>query len=412
MGPHGLGKGWDDATVAAGHRDRAAAERSWQDFVAGRDPAGVRAEVLGSWHRSAGTVSPAIDQAPVLDDAPDRWLATPVAQAFRTIADELQAVALDGDFVAAVTDADGTIVWSVGGRTMRRRAEDVAFAPGGRWDEAAVGTNALGMALRTDRPTTVWSAEHYASFVHDWVCYSAPVHDPLTRLPCGVIDLSTTWRKATPLALSTVTALARLLDHALAGIAPGGLIGGGGLRLSMLGRSEITLDGVTITMAPRQVELLAVLSLHPDGLNLEQLHDRLHGERAILPSTTKAEISHVRHVLGAQVLNRPYRLAGPVWADHVEVLDAVRRGDVDAAVARYRGPLLPMSEAPAIVDHRNLLEVALIDAVVRAGSPDTLAGLAERVPHVEFLQELVVARLPGGDHRRSIALGRLDALRR
>ena len=32
---------------------------------------------------------------------------------------------------------------------MRRKAETVNFVPGGRWDEASVGTNALAIASRT-----------------------------------------------------------------------------------------------------------------------------------------------------------------------------------------------------------------------------------------------------------------------
>jgi len=398
--------------MSASNRDRETVERGWQAFVDGEAPKDVRAEVLGSWHRSAANVPVGIDQAPVIDDAAERWQATPVALAFRAIEEELRSVAVAGDFVAAVTDSGGTIVWSVGGRTMRRKAERVAFAPGGRWDEAAVGTNALAMALRDNRPATVWSAEHYASSLHDWVCYSAPIHDPMTQLPCGVIDLSTTWRRATPLALSTVTALARLLDHALAGTAPGGLMAGAGLQVNALGRGEVRIGGVTVTLAPRQIELLTVLTLFPDGLTLEQLHERLHGDRAVQPSTTKAEISHLRQVLGGHLLNRPYRLAPPLSADHLDVVTALRRGEVDRAVRAYRGRLLPMSESPTITDHRHVLDVAVRRAVLDAADPELTAALAEVMPDDDLVQERCAAQLPARDPRRALALGRLDGLRR
>ena len=62
-----------------------------------------------------------------------------------------------------MTDAETRILWTYGGRVMRRKAETVNFVPGGRWDEASVGTNALDLANRTGDPSMVFSAEHYAA---------------------------------------------------------------------------------------------------------------------------------------------------------------------------------------------------------------------------------------------------------
>lgn len=418
-------------------------ERTWQQFTEGERPQGVRPVVLRSWERCRH-VSLALDQAPLAGDAPARWRESRAGRASAAIADELTAAAVDGDFVAALTDAEGTIVWTAGGRTMRRRAEQVAFVPGGRWNEGAVGTNALGLALREDRPATVWSAEHYAPIVHDWVCYSAPVHDPTTGRVAGVVDLSTTWRRATPLALTTVSALARLFDQALrlgaaappgralepsgpqgppvllavdAGslVVPDGLPRPGpadqaALRLQVLGEAAVTLAGTALALPPRQLDLLAVLALAPGGLSLEALHDRLHGDRPVSPATTKAEVSHLRRALGPRLAGRPYRLVGPVAADHVEVLDALRHGRVTDAIGLYRGPLLPASDAPAIVEHRHLVDAAVRNAAVAAGDADDLARLAERMPHDPYLHECLVASLPPGDPRRALAQARLDVL--
>jgi hypothetical protein len=320
---------------------------------------------------------------------------------------------------------------------MRRRAESVAFVPGGRWGEDAVGTNALGLALREDRPAVVWSAEHYAPIVHDWVCYSAPFHDPLTGAVAGVIDLSTTWRRANPLALTTVTALARLYDQALAeaDLAPPDLGDPRGrygerprggvpalpvaatalevpLRLRLLGPAEVALGATPLLLPPRQVELLAVLALAPTGLTLDALHDRLHGDRPVRPSTTKSEVSHLRRVLGRRLANRPYRLLGPVTADHVDVLAAVGSERLDRALDLYRGPLLPASEAPALVEHRYLIDAAVRNAVLGGGTVGDLLRLAESMPDDAYVHELVVGRLPPTDPRRALAQAHLDSLLR
>ena len=443
-------------------RNRTAAERSWQRFTEGAVPDDVRPDVLRSWRRS-GHVPLSIDSAPVSTEAVDRWEDSPAGRAYTAVADELRTVAQEGDFVAAATDAEGTIVWTAGGRTMRRRAESVAFVPGGRWGEDAVGTNALGLALREGRPSVVWSAEHYAPIVHDWVCYSAPFHDPVTGAVAGVIDLSTTWRRANPLALTTVTALARLYDQALAatgvavrggrpgaangagclfGPGPAGAGAGAGpgsrpggdragasgsgfaevaglaaalevpLRLRLLGAAEVTLGHTPLLLPPRQVELLAVLALAPAGLTLDALHDRLHGDRPVRPSTTKAEVSHLRRVLGRRLASRPYRLVGPVLADHVEVLDAVGSERLDRALDLYGGPLLPASEAPALVEHRYLVDAAVRNAVLGGGTVAELARLADRMPDDAYLHELVVARLPRTDPRHALAQAHLDSLLR
>ena len=115
----------------------------------------------------------------------------------------------------AVTDAQTRILWTYGGRVMRRKAETVNFVAGGRWDDQSVGTNALDLANRLAEPSMVFSAEHYAPIVHNWVCWAAPVHDPATGRQLGVIDLSTTWDRTHPIGLATARVMARLIESAM-----------------------------------------------------------------------------------------------------------------------------------------------------------------------------------------------------
>lgn len=361
-----------------------------QAFLAG-DRIGVRQvvrdAVLESWERSVQHVAPHLEHAPVLDDAPTRWRTSRMAHAFRAVEDELTQIAHDGDFVAAVTDEIGAIVWVAGGRTMRRRAEDVAFLPGGRWDEEAVGTNALGLALSTGQPWSVRATEHFSPMVQDWVCYSAPITDPATGLRVGVLDLSTTFRRANPLALSTVSAMARNLEFVL-GHTPTTVPGPGSLRLHLMGTAEVRVDDRVVALPPRQIELLAVLSLQAGGLSLEQLHDRVHGDRPAAPGTTKAELSHLRRVIGVHLANRPYRLDGAWTADHVELRSALRTGRIDDALGLYRGPLLPRSSSPLVEEHRRAIDVAVRTAVLTAPTRARVLRLLDVVPDDPYLVEL------------------------
>ena len=156
---------------------------------------------------------PEVYQAPLADADETRlaWQTSPLSVCRPAARIELQAAADDGELVVAITDPAARILWTYGGMVMRGRAEQVNFVPGGRWDEASVGTNALDLALRLDRAATVYSAEHFSSCVHGWVCWAAPVHDPSTGRQLGVLDLSTTWDRSHPIGLATAQALARLL---------------------------------------------------------------------------------------------------------------------------------------------------------------------------------------------------------
>ena len=162
---------------------RRKAERAWHDrFAEGGHPDDIRPEISTSWERSAEATSVELSAAPVDEahDPVDLWRNSRLRPAIEAVEDEIHELTADRGFVAAVMDDSGRILWTAGGRHMRQRAEQVNFAPGGRWDEASVGTNALALALDEDRPAQVFSAEHYAEMVHGWCCFAAPLR-PVDR---------------------------------------------------------------------------------------------------------------------------------------------------------------------------------------------------------------------------------------
>ena len=197
--------------------------------------------------------------------------------------------------------------------------------------------------------------------MHNWVCWAAPLHDPVSGEQIGVIDLSTTWDRTHPIGLATARVLARLIEGAMPRSPPLGRRRGRdlappepGLTLSLLGTAEAWLDGQRLLLNRRQTEILALLGLHPEGLSLERLHALVYGEHAVTLSTLKAEVSHLRAAVGGQLASRPYRLMMPVRTDVEDVLALLAAGDVRAAVAAYGGDLLPGTNAPALVRARRL----------------------------------------------------------
>lgn len=398
-------------------RRRATLEDEWSRWVprlkkARRSPAGgtLRPEVSESWVRSLSSVDPDRDSAPASDgrSVAQRWAASPLRRPVDDLSGELHSIAHDAGFVTAVTDESGTILWTCGGQAMRRRAERVNFAPGGRWDEAAMGTNALSLALRTGRPSTVFSAEHLVTALHGWVCYCAPVHGPDGRV-LGVLDLSTSWDRSHPLAMSTVRTLVSAIESRLRtempaprspDLAP--------VRLTVLGAERAERGGVPLPVRPRRLEILTLLALEPDGFTSGRLRDALYGDRPVTASTFKAEVSHLRRALGGGIATRRYALTAPVSCDAVDVLRALENGDTSVALRHYGGPLLPRSESPGILEWRAHLEVAVREAVLASSRPEAALRYGESAPYDAEVHEHALRLLAPDDKRRPIAVGRLS----
>jgi hypothetical protein len=352
--------------------------------------ADVRPEIVASWERSAAHIMPEVHEAPLADVDETRlaWETSPLSAAVQQLQSQLQTAADDGELVVAITDPDARILWTYSGAVMRNKAEKVNFIPGGRWDEASVGTNALDLALKLDHAATVYSAEHFSSCVHGWVCWAAPVHDQGTGRQLGVLDLSTTWDRSHPIGLATAEALARLVAREVrpqavvtADAHDGAGSYAGLLELKVLGQPSAQLNGSRLRLTRRQLEILALLALNPDGLDLGELHARLYGDRPVSLGTLKAEMSQLRALLGGRLESRPYRIGLDVRCDVTDVLRRLRAGDVAGAVERYGGELLPGSESPALAEFGNFVTVAVRNALLSDPHPAAVQRYLEVTPH-------------------------------
>jgi hypothetical protein len=348
--------------------------------------------IRASWSRCQDLFGGHWSNVPVGDDSIDeRWIESPIRQLAPHLVTQLASAGRDAGMLTIVTDPAGQVLWDDTPADLRRPAHGVGLIPGGRWDEPVAGTNGIGMALVTGRPSVVFATEHWCTPVRDWVCYSAPVRTNDGTV-AGVIDLSTTWDRANPLALGTIGAMARLIELELAAVAPRGAPG---LAVHALGRGRVMLDGLPVALGPRQIELLVVLAVIGTA-TLDELHGLLFGDRPISMATLRAEISHTRAALGGAIASRPYRLTVPVHVDALEMLDRLRRGDLDGAVASYDGQLLPTSDAPLIVERRYHLDVALRTALLISGNTRQLLAFAAVHPSdVEVLHRALAVAAPG-----------------
>lgn len=139
------------------------------------------------------------------------------------------------------------------------------------------------------------------------------------------------------------------------------------LRLVTLGRPRATLSqiGGTVDLTRRHSEIVTLLALHPEGLTGEELALEIYGSN-VKAVTIRAEMSRLRRLLGCLLLSNPYRLVADVEADFLEVERLLASGDVAEAARRHRGPLLPRSTVPGIVDARERIQQRLDDALCAA----------------------------------------------
>lgn len=383
---------------------------AWQRFVSrgGADRGGagpgapsLPAGVLASWERSAASVAPDRLTAPVSDQTP-AWAGSPLEFATRDLRPELSALAQDGDLMVALADARGQLLWTAGSARMQRLGRALNFVPGGHWDEQSVGTNALALALRERRAVQVFAAEHYVQAVHDWVCYGAPLRDAQGTL-LGVLNLSTVWHQSTPLGLASAQHYAQRIESQLAA---GPQVG---LRVTLCGSPSVQLGGRALHLTPRQLELLTVLALHPDGLTLDALHAHMYGDAPITASTLKSEVSTLRGLLGGQIASRPYRLSVPVDLDLLRLERRLLAGDVGGALDLFGGPPLPLSESPLLSYWRAYLDGALRRAVCAVRDPALLWQYVARFDDLEVLS-LLESVLPAGDPRVGVVRARRAAL--
>jgi hypothetical protein len=408
-------------------------DRAHEHFMRSRTvPSGVRSVVVASWQRCDG-LSPDGRPAPVRLDA-DRLAECRAGHPLAALLPMFREL-LGGDHIFAVTDAAGTLLWVEGDAATRRRAERMNFAAGAGWSEPDAGTNAPGTALAVVRPVQIVRAEHYNSLVHPWVCAAAPIRDPVRGQVLGVIDITGGESVASPHALGLVRATARLAEAELARWARPGPPGPGAgmpaaagcllaprhrpplpgvIRLSALGRdcALAQFDGRVLELRPRHSEIVVILALADGGLPGPRLAVRL-SETDIHPVTLRAEMSRLRALLGCELLgSHPYLLRRPVRSDFADVLALLDRGQVDAALAAYPGPLLPGSDAPAIAQCRAALDQQLRAEVLASGG----AGLLRRWVNADWGAEDIEAwqalarALPAGSPQRSAAAVRARAL--
>lgn len=118
-------------------------------------------------------------------------------------------------FILAIADHEGYLLEVMGDRSVVEQVKAGHFIPGADWSQESAGTNAIGLALKRNKPIQVHSHEHYCVCSHRWTCSAAPIHDERGAI-IGVIDMTGYYDKANPHTLGMVVAAAHAIETQMA----------------------------------------------------------------------------------------------------------------------------------------------------------------------------------------------------
>ncbi|ANI37881.1 helix-turn-helix domain-containing protein [Mycolicibacterium vaccae] len=184
-----------------------------------RAPARPREVIGDSWRRmlAGGLDTRGPDAAPVVESGALEMLrrSSGLMEVLGEISHGLESLIADGDNILVVADARGRVLWRSGSPAVLGNADRLGFVEGANWGEGAVGTNAIGTALVSQRAVQVFSAEHFLRSHHPWTCAGAPIRDPRTGHVIGVVDVSGPAATVHPTTIALVDAVARLAESQL-----------------------------------------------------------------------------------------------------------------------------------------------------------------------------------------------------
>lgn len=435
---------WHDSGDLHPAASRLIIERAHEELLAGnlddQRLAQVRPLVRESWERSwRRRVGP--ETAPTLELAIDELDAYRLAHPLASAMEMIRALLLPGDsedtgVIIAVGDQAGRLLWIEGDRHLQSLTDDIGFVAGANWAEDAVGTSAPGTALELGQSVQIRGAEHYNRLVHPWSCSAAPVRDPETRRVLGVIDITggaeVVSRQARLLVDATAKAVeselmvARLRSRSEASHRPNAAASRtratSRATLHVLGRERARLETESsheesmIELSARHAAILLMLAVHPRGLSAEHLCELVYGP-GVSPDTLRPEMVRLRKVLERRAPelvpeSRPYRLPIPLETDAHDVLSLLDRGAHRVALTAYRGPVLPESASPGVVEFRDSVRGALREAMLSEASLDVLLAYAE-IPEGQLDAEilrLALEMLPARSPKRAGLVARIERL--
>jgi sigma-54 dependent transcriptional regulator, acetoin dehydrogenase operon transcriptional activator AcoR len=189
----------------------------WEKFInGGNDVSHLRKEVAESWIRCRKMNINPFKKPPLLSEDEirellnkNRYLIDVVSPFIKLISD----LTKETNFIFVLTDSYGNVLDLRGNKEIINNAKKSNFEIGANRSENA-GTNAISLAISTNKPIQIAGPEHYNIHFHQWTCSAAPIHDTNGRL-IGVLTLSGHYSLKHTHTLGMVVSLAKVIEKEL-----------------------------------------------------------------------------------------------------------------------------------------------------------------------------------------------------
>lgn len=269
--------------------------------------------------------------------------------AVQQCAEKLAHIAQQSDLEIAVADVSSTIVWTASTPLMQSKQRPLHFMLGAQWLEEAIGTNAFAQAKEKLKSVCVMGNEHQLSALRDWICYAAPIIDPISQTLIGIINLSIRSEQHNVLGTLAVEQCAIMIENEIRDQRQHCL------KIDTRSEIKIFLNNEALQITPQQKEIICILAMHPQGIELNQLHHALYGERKTRIDTLKAEMGKIKRILRGCIKPRSYQLLLHVEADFLKIEHALDSGQIQHAQQLYQHNCLANVRSPVLAAWRSCL---------------------------------------------------------
>jgi len=116
------------------------------------------------------------------------------------------------NFMVAYADPGGVVLDSIQDEDFKAGEGGKAVIPGSVWVENHRGTNALGLAIHTRRPSIVTGKDHFFHKLNDLSCFAVPIFDHDEKL-LGVIDATSNAKARNEHTLALVKLSSRNIEN-------------------------------------------------------------------------------------------------------------------------------------------------------------------------------------------------------
>ena len=195
--------------------------KGWEGFIEkGTVSKALRPVVVASWQRSQNHGIPVSRNeaplAPEVELTQCRSAHSVLLEATRPVLNQARLFLADANSMIILTDSSGVVLETAGDPRTIDFGQVIHLEQGGRWQEADIGTNAIGTAIAEAKPVQIHGLEHFCSDVKRWTCAATPIWHPQEGELLGVVDISGPAQTFNPQSLAFAVALGRLIEGRLA----------------------------------------------------------------------------------------------------------------------------------------------------------------------------------------------------